>query len=145
MRCRIKNSSLLCGTDPIYIYIYIYIYIAFDSVYNVMSRGTGNRIVFKRGFEHMVGSCTVTGQSNDSILSSDMIDSRQNVQKLAALVRYREPSYFYSHTCNQQDHFGTAPLRKSLCEKLQELTLNSSLNEVDYEELCNSYRLATAV
>lgn len=139
MRCRIKNSSLLCSTDPRYMYF------AFDSVYNVMSSGIDNRIVFKRGFEHMLGPCTITGQNNDSLLSSDMIDSRHNVQKLAALVRDREPTYFYTHTCNQKDHFGIAPLRTWLGKKLENLLLDTSLSETDYEELCNSFHLAAAV
>ena len=139
MRCRIKNSSLLCSTDPRYIYF------AFDSVYNVMSSGIDNRVVFKRGFEHMLGSCTITGQNNDSLLSSDMIDSRHNVQKLAALVRDSEPTYFYTHTCNQKDHFGIAPLRTWLDKKLENLLLDNSLSEADYEELANSFHLATAV
>jgi hypothetical protein len=109
-------------------------------VYIIMSRDIDNRIVLK-----MLGSWNVSGQSNDSILSSDMIDSSQNVQKLAALVRDREWSYFYSHTGNEQDRFGAARLRKWLCEKAEQLTVNLSLNETDYEQLCNSFHLAIAV
>ncbi len=92
MRSRLKNTSILCSTDPRYIYF------AFDAVYNIMSRGVDNRILFKRGFEHMLGPYSMSGQNNDSLLSSDMVDSRRNVQKLAALVQDKEPSYFYTHT-----------------------------------------------
>lgn len=136
MRCRLKNSSLLCSTDPRYIYF------AFDAVYNVMSRGVDNRIVFKRGFEHMLGPCTMSGQNNDSLLSSDMIDSRRNVQKLAALVRDKEPSYFYTHTCNQKEHFGIAPLRKWLAYKLDELLKDSTLSKSEFDELVRAYHIA---
>ena len=109
-------------------------------VYIIMSRGIDNRIVLK-----MLGSCAVIRQSNDSIFSSDMIDSRQNVEMFAVLVTDREWRYFYNHTCNLQDHFGTTSLRIWLSEKLEQLTLNSSLDEADYEDLRNSLHLATVV
>jgi hypothetical protein len=65
------------------------------------------------------------------ILSSDVIDCGQNVQKLAALVRDRKQRYFYTRTCIERDHFVTAPLRIWLCEKGEEVTRNSSFKEAD--------------
>ena len=131
MRCRLKNSSLLCSTDPCYIYF------AFDLVNNVMARGVDNRIVLRRGFEHMLGPCKLLGETNDSMLCSDMIDSRRNVHKLAALVRDKEPTFFYTHTCNQTEHFGIAPLRKALNEKLEFLLHNHDMSDRDCKALCD--------
>ena len=139
MRCRLKNTSLLCSTDPRYIYF------AFDSVNNLMARGVDNRLVLKRGFEHMLGPGKLHGQNNDSQLSSDMIDSRRNVNKLAALVREKEPTYFYTHTCNQTEHFGIAPLRKALVDKVQQLLHNHDLSDEDQKELTTSYHFVMSV
>jgi hypothetical protein len=139
MRCRFKNSSLLCSTDPRYIYF------AFDSVNNVMARGVDNRIVLRRGFEHMLGPSKLLGESNDSMLCSDMIDSRRNVHKLAALVRDKEPTFFYTHTCNQTEHFGIAPLRKALNEKLEYLLHNHDMSDRDCRALCDSCHLMMSV
>ena len=104
MRCRINNTSLLCSTDPRYIYF------AFYSVNNLMASRAVNRLVLKQRFEHMLGPGKIHGESNDSHFCSDMIDSRKNVNKLAAFMRDKEPTYFYTHTCNQTQHFGIAPL-----------------------------------
>jgi hypothetical protein len=133
MRCRLKNTSLLCSTDPKYIYF------AFDSVNNLMGGGSDNRLVLKRGFEHMLGPGKVLGENNDSLLSSDMVDSRRNVQKLAALVRDKEPTYFYTHTCNQTEHFGIAPLRKALMKKLYDILMDHKMSDQDCKELSLSY------
>ena len=139
MRCRVKNSSLLCSTDPRYIYF------AFDTVNNVMSRGMDNRLVLRRGFEHMLGPTKILGQSNDSMLSSDMLDSRRNVMKLAAMVREKEPTYFYTHTCNQSEHFGIAPLRELLKLRLELLEVRrDEYTATDFEELRNSYHLSVS-
>jgi hypothetical protein len=59
-----------------------------------MARGVDNRVVLRRGFEHMLGPSKLLGESNDSMLCSDMIDSRRNVHKLASLVRDKEPTFF---------------------------------------------------
>lgn len=91
----------------------------------------------------MLALWTVTEQNYGSTLSSDVIESRQNDQSLVVLVTQREQSYFYTGTCNEGDHFGIVSLRKCLCEKVVEVTLNSSLNEPNYNELCKSLQLGT--
>ena len=139
MRCRLKNPSLQCSTDPRYIYF------AFDSVNNVMARGMDNRVVLKRGFEHMLGPMKIRGESNDSLLSSDLVDSRRNVQKLAAMVRDSEPTYFFTHTCNQAEHFGVAPLRKYLMEEVQRLMLDTTIDDQETKTRIDALHLVMSV
>ena len=49
MQCCLKNSSLLCSTDPKNVDF------AFNAVNNLMSHRMDNQLVLKRGFEHMLG------------------------------------------------------------------------------------------
>ncbi len=92
-----------------------------------------DRIVLK-----MLCSCNLSEHSNDSTLSSDVIDCGQNVEKLAALVGDREHIYFFNYTCIERDNFGRTTLRKWVCEKGKEVTLNSLFKEVDYKDLYNT-------
>ncbi len=122
MRSRLKNSSSLCSTDPRYIFF------AFDCINNLKTRGYDNRIILQRGFEHMLGPGEINGfMDGDSMLASDLLDSRRNVYKLAAIIRWREPTYFYTHTCNQSKHFGIAPLYSYLQELLLQVTMNATI------------------
>lgn len=141
LRCRVKNSSLLCGTDPRYIFY------TFDCINNASLRGHDNRIVLRRGFEHMLGSGQYRQRStaSDALCLPDVIDSRITVNQLAAMIRNEEPTYFYTHTCNQMHHFGIAPIRRYLVKVDEQIMQNTALSEYDAMEMMKAYHQAAAV
>jgi hypothetical protein len=51
-----------------------------------------------------IGRCITNNE--EYFLSSDLVDSCPIVNKLAAAIAERQATYFYTHTCNQKDHFG---------------------------------------
>ena len=93
----------------------------------------------------MLGPTKIHGENNDSLLSSDLVDSRRNVQKLAAMVRDSEPTYFFTHTCNQSEHFGVAPLRKYLMEEVERLMADTTLSDRDTKANIDSLHLVMSV
>lgn len=141
LRCRLKNSSMLCSTDPRYIFY------AFDCINNASLRGHDNRIVLRRGFEHMLGSGELrqASKSNDALCLPDVIDSRTTVNQLAAMIRNEEPTYFYTHTCNQMHHFGIAPIRRYLMKLDEQIMQNTTFSERDAMEMIKAYHQAAAV
>lgn len=58
------------------------------------------------------------------MMMSYAIDSRKSVQNLVAMMKEREPIWFYTHTCNQSAHFGIAPIHELLIEQLEDLKSN---------------------
>jgi hypothetical protein len=59
-------------------------------------------------------------------------------------VRDKEPSYFYTHTCNQKEPFGIAPLRKWLVHKQDQLLKDSTLSNSEFDELVRAYHIAVS-
>ena len=121
MRTRLMNSSLPMSCNPDYIFF------AFDAVNNLLSRGIDNRYVLKRGFEHMLGDSSIHRVNNDEIIGCDVIDSRKTVAQLSSMIREEEPTYFYTHTCNQKSHFGVFPIRKWIDEKCRDIAYDVDL------------------
>ena len=121
MRTRLMNSSLPMSCNPDYIFF------AFDAINNLLSRGIDNRFIFKRGFEHMLGDSSVHRVSNDDVVGSDVIDSRKTVAQLSSMIRDEEPTYFYTHTCNQKSHFGVSPIRNWIYKQCEEINNNNEL------------------
>jgi hypothetical protein len=65
--------------------------------------------------------------SNGKLYDCESIDSRPIVNKLAAAMRSEQATYFYTHTCNQSEHFGVCTIKNwidstelahILCQKL---------------------------
>ena len=141
MKNRLKNSSLLCSTD------HRYIFFAFDSMNNIMSRGTDTRLVLRRGFEHMVGSGGVKEKDSFSngTMKPDINESMRNLFMLEAMVADKEPTYFVTHTCNQTKHFGVAPIKNHLDCIIEEIQKDTSLSEAQCDEKCLATRQSASV
>ena len=122
MRTRLLNSSLHMSCNPDYIFF------AFDAINNVTSRGIDSRFIFKRGFEHMLGDSSIHRMANDHSLGSKVIDSRKTVAELSSMIREEEPTYFYTHTCNQKSHFRVAPIRRWIDARCDEITYDERLS-----------------
>lgn len=104
-RSRITNPSLLTSTD------YRYIAFCFDNFLNLQSRHTHTRLILHRGLWNSgLGRSIVS--SRESLFDVDSIEKRPIVNKLAAAVAQKQATYFYTHTCNQQEHFGVRKLKK---------------------------------
>ncbi len=131
---RITSPDLLCSTLPEYLYF------AFDTIHNLSSQGRDSRLLIKRGYEHMYDYIhnrrhLTSGGYSESITVSDAIDSRRTVQNLAAMMKEKDPTWFYTHTCNQSTHFGIAPIRTLLMEQLEELKSRMhKMSDLDYEQ-----------
>jgi len=107
MRCRLSNTSLLASTDPRYICY------AFDSLVNLGMRGGDSRVILSRGFASKQGSCGIKGEKDAlRTFDTDTTDSRPVVHRLAAAVAQEQARYFYTHTCNQRDHFGVCRIKE---------------------------------
>jgi predicted GIY-YIG superfamily endonuclease len=121
MRCRLTSSQLGTSTDPRYNFY------AFDCMANLGVRDSDTRIVLNRGFATKQGSGGVKAAgSGDALFDTDSIDSRKVVNKLASAVAQRQATYFFTHTCNQQDHFGVREIKRWL----ESLELEDALLEL---------------
>ncbi len=109
MRCRVKNPSMLSSTD------YRYIYYAFDSIANLSLRGHDSRVILNRGFSTKSRRLDFDPCPDKDVkgfrLNSDHVDSRQTVNWLAAAIAEKQATYFYTHTCNQKNHFGVRKIK----------------------------------
>jgi len=106
MRTLLKNYRSQCCSDRRYHNL------AFDVVNNELLTGCDTRVVMRRGFEHMNGQCSKTLMQMDDTLSTDSVDNRETVKKLASMLREKQAPYFYAHTFNMSDHFGLKKLSK---------------------------------
>jgi hypothetical protein len=118
IKSRINNTSLKTSTDEKYISY------AFDCIVNLECRNNDTRVILHRG----VDSCGLhpkTKKENDhSLFDSDGVDCRPVVNKLAAAVAQEQATYFYTHTCNQLDHFGIKPIKEWIdSDEMAELLL----------------------
>ena len=135
---RITNSSLQSSTNPRFIFF------CFDIMNNLMSHGKDNRIILRRGFEHMIGPHGIKSFADSSLMNKDLVESRSQVVQLgAALSEYGESgdslcshgpykhtfgrTMFFTHTCNQSKHPGVAPIRQwlnSVCDVIERQNRN---------------------
>ena len=107
MTTRLKNCSLLCSTDDNYIQW------LFDVVYNYYLANVHSSLIVDRGLEEIPkkDKCKTAGES---VLKFDEADSRRNVNQLSAMIANKAPTYFTTHTCNMDEHFGVTPIFKAL-------------------------------
>ena len=100
-RTRLKSPALLASADPKYHFF------VFDALANFSLRGADSRLILQRGFAESQGSGGVRLTGNkEPIFDSDHVESRAVVNKLAATIGERMPTYFYTHTCSMRTHFG---------------------------------------
>ncbi len=104
-RTRITNTSLLTSTNNKYIAF------CFDKFLNLQTRNTHTRIILNRGLWNC-GLGKSVPEKDEPLFDVDSIESRPIVNKLAAAVAEEQATYFYTHTCNQQDHFGIRQIKR---------------------------------
>jgi len=103
---RMSNHSLLCHSNPRYISY------AFDSVMNMACRSADTRLVLNRGFSEVVHTNFGPKMTSQDSYDVDLIDSRATLNKLAASCAEKQPTYFYTTTCNMLEHFGIGKVKR---------------------------------
>ena len=107
LRIRLTDPSFAGSSD------FRYICYAFDCVLNLACRGEDTRIILNRGVEVDGSRYGVKAKgSNHPLFDTDSVDSRPVVNRLAAAMAEHQATYFYTHTCNQSEHFGVREIKK---------------------------------
>ncbi|KAF4744372.1 hypothetical protein FOZ62_013971, partial [Perkinsus olseni] len=120
IRTRILDPTLLTSTDPRVIQFY------FDSLFNRELSHSDTRVVLSRGWEHLSSDpSTFQTLQTEGRLPFGEADSRTRVNELAAEIAHEQPTYFYTHSCNQSQHFGV----KYIFNWVEEHFANSSPEE----------------
>ncbi len=122
-RSRITNSDLLTSTDPRYISF------CFDQFLNLQTRHTHTRLILNRGLWN-VGLGRSLFTTKESMYDVESIENRPVVNKLAAAVAENQATYFYTHTCNQEDHFGIRNIKKWIDSYELESIIISKINAI---------------
>ena len=76
----------------------------------------------------MLGDSSIHRMANDHSLGSEVIDSRKTVAELSSMIREEEPTYIYTHTCNQKIHFRVAPIRGWIDARCDEITYDGRIS-----------------
>jgi len=105
---RIRNPALLTSTDPEYRFMCL------DQLCNLGARNTHTRLVLHRGFADHQGADGVTFRENsdNAELYGEATENHANVHKLSALVRHKQPHFFFTQSCNQNTCRGLRILRE---------------------------------
>ncbi len=119
-RSRITNTKLLTSTD------YKYISFCFDNYLNLQTRHTHTRLILHRGLWNC-GLGKSISDCNEPMFDIDSIENRPVVNKLAAAVGETQATYFYTHTCNQHEHFGVKQLKQWIDSSELETIIESKL------------------
>jgi len=123
LQSRMADVSFSGSTD------FRYICFAFDSVLNLGCRGEDTRVVLNRGMEINSKTYGVKARCHDQpLFDTDSVDSRPVVNRLAAAVADAQATYFYTHTCNQAEHFGIRHIKEWIDSEaiLDHLCINSA-------------------
>ena len=135
MLSRITNESLLCSTN------FNYLCFAFNCIINSKLKGKDTRHVLKRGFEGLIGDNHLNWNKDysSSILNEEN-KVPERVNELAASLREKESTYFFTTTCNQRDHFGVSPIFRRLQEIIKSIRDDPKYhhNEDNEKELIKS-------
>ena len=111
------DTSLLTSTDSRYIFW------ALDAIANLGMRGQDSRLILSRGFgSHQTGGirlCTDDDRAYERVFHMESVDSRPNVNKLAAAMGTWMPGLFFTHTCSMRNHFGIRILKRWLDNNLE--------------------------
>ena len=109
IRSRLTNPGCASSTDSRYISH------CYDVMTNVAANHEDTRLILNRGLtvgDDKYGGLCVRGKSDNSLMSS--IDSKQMVRNLCCSGKYHKWTHFLTFTCNQKNHFGTAPIKNWL-------------------------------
>ena len=71
------------------------------------------RLILNRGLavcDDAKGGLGLRGKNDSALLES--VDNRQMVKNLCFSQKYHPWDHFVTYTCNQRDHFGTAPINR---------------------------------
>ena len=133
MKNRIKNPSLLTSMDERYLCY------AFDSMVNLCVRGKDTRVVLNRGIMATDDGAGVKVIDEDMrIFDTDSIDQRPVVNQLAAAMGEKKAQYFWTHTANQNEHFGVRKVKRWLDEwlvkSLLQIIEDDNLDDNDHRE-----------
>ena len=132
-RTRISNPGIFASTDPKY---HLF---AFDCLANLGLRGCDSRVILRRGFAEMQGEAAgvrFKDAKEERIMDTEQVDSSSVVNKLAAAVHERPPTYFYTHTCSMLTHFGMKLIWDWLTgESILKTFLDGTENDEQIEEL----------
>ncbi|KAF4716680.1 hypothetical protein FOZ63_030777, partial [Perkinsus olseni] len=105
VKTRLTDPTLLTSTDPRAIQFY------FDALFNLQLSHSDTRVVMSRGWEHVSNDpSTFQTLRTEGRLPFGEADSRTRVNELAAEIAREQPTYFYTHSCNQSEHFGVRPI-----------------------------------
>jgi predicted GIY-YIG superfamily endonuclease len=125
-RSRITNTSLLTSTNNNYIAF------CFDNFLNLQTRQSHTRMILHRGLWNCGLGKSITSDSNGTMYNVDSIQSRPIVNKLAAAVAEEQATYFYTHTCNQEEHFGIREIKKWIDSSDLENIILSKFGKMQY-------------
>ena len=106
IRSRVTNPGVATSTDSRYISH------CYDVLTNVAANHEDTRLILNRGLtvnDDKFGGLCVRGKKDSSLTGS--IDSKQMVRNLCYSEKYHKWSHFLTFTCNQKNHFGTAPIK----------------------------------
>lgn len=105
IKTRLMDPTLLTSTDPRVIQFY------FDALFNLQLSRSDTRIILSRGWEHLSPDQSMYQTlQTEGRLPFGEADSRKRVNELAAEIAKEQPTYFYTHSCNQSEHFGVKPI-----------------------------------
>jgi hypothetical protein len=127
IKARLTNLSLRCATDPRYIFF------AYDCVANINLRGEDTRVILSRGFVESQGNGGLKANQSREF-NTDAIDSRPVVHRLAAAVREKNFTYFFTQTVNQSGFFGIKPVKDWIDGREFERLLFEGRGSMTYEE-----------
>ena len=127
IQSRLTNPTLRCFTDPRYIFY------AYDCVSNINLRGEDARIILSRGFVESQGRGGLKANRNRQF-NTDAVDSRPVVNRLAAALREKNFTYFFTQTVNQSGFFGIKPVRNWIDSQDYENALFAGKGDLTYHE-----------
>ena len=111
MTLRMKDASLLTSGSQDYLQF------AFDACFNLALETTDNRFVLERGLQEADLKTQENYIRRHAKLNFDAQDSRAHVLQLAAALRKKQATYFFTYTCNQSQHPGVSSLFNAIEKK----------------------------
>ena len=109
---RLLDDSLLTSHDQLYLHW------AFDVLINHQLNHNSATVVVRKGLEHLrLGHEGSVLQTHEGLLPFDELDSRHQVQRLAAQMSDVEGfDFFFTATCNDSRTFGVRRVRQAVLE-----------------------------
>ena len=85
----------------------------YDILTNLAANHEDTRLILNRGLavcDDANGGLGLRGKQDSPLLES--VDNKQMVKNLCFSQKYHPWDHFLTYTCNQRDHFGTAPIKR---------------------------------